>query len=77
MYGRPPLSGGWTSPRVIGSERDAGKARNFGAIILGFLAGAVAGSRLTLWLGPHTIWLAAAVLVAALGLFVLDARRTR
>jgi uncharacterized membrane protein YoaK (UPF0700 family) len=61
------------------ADRDpesAAKARHFG-IILGFLAGAVAGSRLTLWLGPHTIWVAAAVLVAALGLFVFDARGTR
>ena len=61
------------------ADRDpesARKTRNFALIILGFLAGAVAGSRLTLWLGPHTIWVAAGVLAAALALFVIDERRT-
>jgi uncharacterized membrane protein YoaK (UPF0700 family) len=59
------------------ADRDpdsARKARNFAAISLSFVAGGLIGGWLTLHVGAHAIWVAAGVLVVALGLFVLDER---
>ncbi|WP_371784714.1 YoaK family protein [Streptosporangium subroseum] len=60
------------------ADRDpdsARKTRNFAVIILGFVAGGLIGGWLTLHVGAHAIWVAAGVLVVALGLFVVDERR--
>ncbi|GAA3692370.1 YoaK family protein [Nonomuraea antimicrobica] len=62
---------------VVDRDREAGrKARHFAVIIVGFLAGGVAGGWLVLHAGPRTIWVAAGVLLVALGLFVLDEHRS-
>jgi Predicted membrane protein len=54
---------------------DARKARNFAVIILSFLVGGLIGGALTLHVGARTIWVAAGVLIVALGLFIFDERR--
>jgi uncharacterized membrane protein YoaK (UPF0700 family) len=54
---------------------DARKAWNFAVIILSFLVGGVIGGVLTLHIGAHTIWVAAGVLLVALGLIIFDERR--
>jgi L-alanine-DL-glutamate epimerase-like enolase superfamily enzyme len=51
------------------------KARSFATVIVSFMAGAIAGGLLTLAIGRHAIWISAGVLLAALGLFVLDEHR--
>ncbi|MEV5711310.1 YoaK family protein [Actinoallomurus sp. NPDC052274] len=59
-------------------DRDAEsarKARSFAMIIVSFLAGGFLGGWLTLRLGAHAIWICAALLLLALGLFVIDVRR--
>jgi uncharacterized membrane protein YoaK (UPF0700 family) len=53
----------------------ARKARSFATIIVSFLAGGFLGGWLTLRVGPHAIWICAAVLLLALGLFLVDVRR--
>ncbi|MCO5974392.1 YoaK family protein [Actinoallomurus soli] len=63
---------------VAVADRDAGsarKARSFAVIIVSFLIGGFLGGLLTLRLGAHAIWICAAVLLLALGLFVVDVRR--
>ncbi|MFL6054305.1 MAG: YoaK family protein [Actinoallomurus sp.] len=63
---------------VAVADRDpesARKARSFAVIIVSFLVGGFLGGWLTLRLGAHAILISAAVLVLALGLFVIDVRR--
>lgn len=61
---------------VTDRDRDAArKARSFATIILSFLVGAFFGGWLTLRIGSQVIWVGAAVLVLALGLFLIDERR--
>ncbi|MDN3355906.1 YoaK family protein [Actinomadura sp. DC4] len=50
------------------------KARSFAIVIGAFVVGAFGGGWLTLHVGRHAIWISAGVLVAALGLFVVDER---
>jgi uncharacterized membrane protein YoaK (UPF0700 family) len=51
------------------------KARSFVVIIGSFVVGAFSGGWLTLHVGRHAIWISAGVLVAALGLFLIDEHR--
>jgi uncharacterized membrane protein YoaK (UPF0700 family) len=65
---------------VLREPGAAEQARSFGTICLSFLAGAVVGAFATRALGNRAAWLAAAVVAAALTLFVVDeawARRER
>ncbi|WP_020498582.1 YoaK family protein [Sciscionella marina] len=63
---------------VAGQDREAAEqAGAFGAICLGFLAGAAAGAPLTLLLGDAATWPVAALLAIGLGLFLYDERRSR
>jgi uncharacterized membrane protein YoaK (UPF0700 family) len=61
---------------VAGHDPEARrKARSFTVIIASFVAGAFAGGWLTLRVGRHAIWISAGVLLAALGLFLVDEYR--
>ncbi|WP_433179379.1 YoaK family protein [Actinoallomurus sp. CA-150999] len=63
---------------LVVADRDpeaARKARSFGTVILSFLVGGFAGGLLTLRIGACSIWICAAVLLLALGLFVVDEHR--
>ncbi len=65
---------------VLGEPGAAEQARSFATICLTFLAGAILGAFATRQLGNSAAWLAAALVAAALSLFVIDeawARRGR
>ena len=57
---------------VLGEAGAAEQARSFATICVAFLAGAVLGAFATRQLGNSASWLAAALVVAALALFVVD-----
>lgn len=60
---------------VISRDREAARrAWRFGAIVLAFLVGACAGAVLTMQLHTYAVLIPAALLVAALALFVHDER---
>ena len=57
---------------VLGEPGAAEQARSFATICVAFLAGAILGAFATRHLGNSASWLAAALVVAALALFVVD-----
>ncbi len=62
--------------RIADGDRAAGvRAVNFGAVITGFLSGAVFGSLMVRILDTRAAWVAALLLLVALGLFMFDERR--
>ncbi|MGA9873904.1 MAG: YoaK family protein [Rhodococcus sp. (in: high G+C Gram-positive bacteria)] len=62
--------------RIADGDKTAGaRARNFGLVITGFLGGAVFGAVMVRTLGTGAAWVAAGMLVVALGMFMYDERR--
>lgn len=62
-----------TFHRIVDGDRAAGtRAVNFGAVVGGFFFGAVLGSVMVRILDTGAAWVAAALLLAALGLFMFD-----
>ncbi|WP_348769857.1 DUF1275 family protein [Rhodococcus sp. PAMC28707] len=61
--------------RIANGNKAAGtRAINFGSVILGFVAGAILGAGMSEVLENRAVWVAAAMLVVALLLFVIDER---
>lgn len=60
-----------------GDAAAARQARSFSTVIVSFSSGALTGGLVTLRLGAHAAWVAAAILGVALGVAVLDARHER
>ncbi|MFY2787012.1 YoaK family protein [Rhodococcus sp. MALMAid1271] len=62
--------------RVVDGDREEGtRARRFGAVIAGFLGGALLGAVAVELFGLRAIWVVAVMLIFALALFVFDERR--
>jgi uncharacterized membrane protein YoaK (UPF0700 family) len=56
----------------MGDAKAAEQARSFWGIMLAFAAGALVGAFATRSLGDSAAWIAAALVTAALSLFVID-----
>lgn len=62
---------------VDGSEEAKAQARSFLSVILAFLVGAIAGGYATFEVGARAVWLACAILLVGLAVFVVDDRHGR
>jgi uncharacterized membrane protein YoaK (UPF0700 family) len=59
------------------ADRDpdaAAQVRAFAAVIVAFVAGALAGAYLTFLFDVHAVWIAALLLASSIGLFIVDER---